>query len=369
MAIMQDNGSTSEATGSPLLVQAPESICILRLSALGDVTHVLPIIHTLQTHWPGTKITWVIGAFEHRLLQHLPGVEFIVFDKKAGWREYLRLRRTLSGRRFDVLLQMQVALRANIASLFIKAGRKIGYDAARAKDLHRLFINESIAARPQQHVVDGFFEFLAAAGLQEKNLSWQLPLPASAGEFSDQHVQGGKPLLVISPCSSHPQRNWHAEGYAKVADHAVNEYGCQVILSGGRSALELEMAERICSLANTGISNLVGKDTIPEFLCLLQRADAIITPDSGPAHLATCVDTPVIGLYAATNPLRSGPYKSVQWCVNKFAAACRSFLGKDEGEVAWGSKIEQPGVMDLIEVEDVIEKLDALMATKYNSSS
>ena len=97
-------------------------------------------------------------------------------------------------------------------------------------------------------------------------------------------------------------------------------------------------------------------------LATLQRATALISPDSGPAHMATTVGTPVIGLYAATNPARSGPYYSRPWCVDRYDAAARDFLGRPANDVAWTTKIERPGVMDLIRVDDVIERLDALVA-------
>ena len=109
--------------------------------------------------------------------------------------------------------------------------------------------------------------------------------------------------------------------------------------------------------------NLVGKDTLLELLATLQRATVLVSPDSGPAHMATTVGTPVIGLYAATNPARSGPYYSRSWCVDRYDAAARDFLGRARPRTSPGpTKIERPGVMDLIRVDDVIERLDALVA-------
>ncbi|HKV64877.1 MAG TPA: ADP-heptose--LPS heptosyltransferase, partial [Rhodanobacteraceae bacterium] len=64
--------------------QAPESLCLLRTSALGDVTHVVPLVRTLQAAWPQTRLTWIIGKLEHKLVGDIPGVEFVVFDKAAG---------------------------------------------------------------------------------------------------------------------------------------------------------------------------------------------------------------------------------------------------------------------------------------------
>jgi|GEM_PF-4085020 len=93
----------------PLFTTAPQSLCLLRLSAIGDCTHMLPIVHTLQRHWPQTRLTWIVGRTEAALVGDLPGVEFITFDKQAGLRAYLDLYHRLAGRRFDALLLMQVA--------------------------------------------------------------------------------------------------------------------------------------------------------------------------------------------------------------------------------------------------------------------
>jgi heptosyltransferase I len=110
------------------------------------------------------------------------------------------------------------------------------------------------------------------------------------------------------------------------------------------------------------VTNLVGQDTLLEFLATLARATAVLTPDSGPAHMATAVGTPVLGLYAATNPARSGPYYSRDWCVDRYALAERELLGREPADLPWTTKIERPGVMDLVKVDDVVERLDALMA-------
>ena len=87
-----------------------------------------------------------------------------------------------------------------------------------------------------------------------------------------------------------------------------------------------------------------------------------LTPDSGPAHMATMVGLPVLGLYAATRTARAGPYLSRGWCVDKYDAAARQYYGKPETEVPWTLKIEKPGVMDLICVDEVTAKLDQLLS-------
>ena len=113
--------------------------------------------------------------------------------------------------------------------------------------------------------------------------------------------------------------------------------------------------------ATAKLINQIGRDTLPELLALLGRATALVTPDSGPAHMATMVGTPVVGLYAATNPARSGPYLSRLWCVDAYAQAARRFRGRAPEKLPWTEKIEQRGVMDLIGVDQVTGKLDELL--------
>jgi len=343
-------------------IAPPERICVLRLSALGDACHALAVVRTLQDAWPAARITWIIGKLEHKLLGHLPGIEFVVFDKKAGRTAYRDLRARMAGRRYDVLLHMQLAIRASLAAALVPARVKVGFDRARARELQWLFTNARIAPRQREHVLDGLFGFAERLGLQQRSMRWDIPLPESALDYARRAIPDDRPTLVVSPCSSHALRNWSAERYAAVADHAVARHGLQVVVCGGRSPLELEYGERITALMRQPCTNLVGKDTLLELLATLQRATALLSPDTGPAHMATTVGTPVIGLYAATNPERSGPYYSRPWCVDRYGAAAERFRRRPAGELPWTEKIEEPGVMDLITPADVIERLDALMA-------
>lgn len=333
---------------------APHSICLLRLSALGDVTHVLPLVRTLRQAWPDVALTWVIGKGEQKLLEGLPGVEFLVYDKKTGLTGMRALKRELRGRRFDALLQMQVAARANLLSAFLPAQRRIGYDRSRSKDLHGLFINERIPDRPGIHVLDAIGSFCELLGLKQTEVVWEMPVPDAAREWARaQWPDDGARTLAISPCSSHALRNWWPERYAAVADHAVAR-GWRVVLLGGRSALERDTSDAILTAMTAPALDLVGKDTLKQLPALLERADLLMTPDSGPMHIANAMGTKVLGLHAASNPRRSGPYSDIRFCADRYDDAARKYLGKSASELRWGTKIEHDGVMDLVTVEDGI---------------
>ncbi|HEX4151823.1 MAG TPA: glycosyltransferase family 9 protein [Steroidobacteraceae bacterium] len=319
------------------------------------------MVRALQRTWPDCRITWIIGRIEAKLISLLPEVEFLAVDKRRTLPEYLRLRRELRGRRFDVLLHMQVSLRASLLSTLVRAPVKIGFDRARARELQWAFTNRKIAPRRREHVLDSFWGFTEALGIDERRLEWKLPLPPDALEYAARIISDERPTLLISPCSSHTPRNWRAEFYARVADHAASRWGMRVVLCGGPSAIERDMGESILAHAKHPSLNQIGRDTLPQMLALLGASTVLLSPDSGPAHMAAVVGTPVIGLYAPTNPARSGPYLSRQWCVDRFADAARIFRKGDPDSLPWWTKIEQPGVMDLIRPEEVIERLDQFM--------
>jgi heptosyltransferase I len=354
---------TSEPTDQCLvmLTQPPKSICLLRLSAIGDTCHVVPLVRTLQHAWPATRLTWVIGRNEHRLMRLMTGVEFITIDKRAMWRSMRELRAALAGRRFDALLHLQPALRASLYSLLIRARLRVGLDRARARELQWLFTNRQIAARRHQHSQELCLEFATALGISEHRLSWDLPLPAEARDWAESHIPAGRRTMVVSPCSSKAVRNWLPDRYAAVIDHAVNRHGLQVLLCSSPAVAEKQLVAEIAGRVKVPVTNLAGRDTLPQLLALLGRATVLLTPDSGPAHMGTMAGVPVIGLHAATRAARTGPYLSQQWCVDRYEQAAQRFRGRPAADLKWTANIENEGVMELITVEDVTRQLDALL--------
>ncbi len=345
----------------------PTSLCLLRLSAIGDISHTLPVLRTLQAAWPTTRITWIIGKTEHSLVSDIPGVDFIIFDKSRRWRAYSDLKKALKGRHFEVLLQMQMSVRASLASLLVQADVRLGFDHARAKDMQWLFTNHKIAAQKNQHVIDSFFGFTEALGISERTLHWGIPIPESARQFADKALPRD-PFIVISPCSSMAYRNWTSAGYAAVAEYAIKHYGMKVVLCGGNSRLErlygAEIHSRLDVHGCSGVlTNLIGRTDLKQLLAILERARALVSPDAGPAHLATAVGTPVIGLYACTNPDRARPYLSAAYTVNRYPDAVLAKFGKAPEQLPWGIRVRDSGTMERIQVEDVTAMLDKLMDT------
>jgi len=343
-----------------------DHICLIRLSALGDCCHVLAVIQNIRQKSPHSKITWVIGKTEHQLFRDLEEVEFVVVDKNNLFSSFLKIRREFRKKQFDVLLNMHASMSANLISLAINAKKRVGYDQDRARDLQNWFCNESIPSIKNQHVADAMLEFSKHINLHCEQPCWNSLTLTPEEDFAIELIDPNKYTCVISPCSSQPYddkyfRSWSINNYIELIRYLLNRNDLQLILTGGMSPIEKSYGEQLNTAFNDRILNLIGKTSIREMAALIKHSDMVISPDSGPAHIGTIMGTPVIGLYAMTNPQRSGPYNSTKWIVNKYPEALKKYMDKLPEEVKWGQKIKKPDAMNLITSNDVIKKIKQLI--------
>ncbi len=341
-----------------ILKKQPENICVVRLSAIGDTCHALAVVRRIQDNWPDTKITWVIGKTEAQLLADIPDIEFIIFDKSKGRRAYKDVRSALGDKRFDIALCMHASMRANFLYRSIHAPVRLGFDRKRAKDFQWLFTNKRIAAAHGEHALEAMMSFASHIGVAPQAIRWDIPLDEEVREFAADYRSPNKPLVLISPCSSNRSRNfrnWSVENYTKTIEH-LNNKGCRVVLTGGPSDIEIEYGKALS--ANGAADDLIGNTSLKQLAALIDAADLVICPDSGPAHIATSFSTPVLGLYATTNPDRTGPFASRELTANRYPDAALKYLGKPHDDLRWGQRVRHPDAMNLITVEDVTGKID-----------
>jgi heptosyltransferase I len=335
------------------------SICIVRLSALGDVLMAVPLIRTLQASLPQAKLTWIISRPAFDLVEGMDGVEFIVIDKPHHLADYWRFKKQMNGRTFDVLLAPQASLRTNFLYPLIKAKRKIGYDDRRANDGHRWFVNERVTPG-FEHTLDGFLKFAAALGIHDKVIRWDLPIAAVDYEWAEQQLPQQGPILVINPAASKPERSWPVERYIDVLRQAQKQWQVQVVITGGPGDFDKQLAAQIAQ--EIPAINLAGKTKPKQLLALISKATVVLCPDTGPSHMATAVNTPVIALHAVTNPLISGPYLFPHLVVNRYPEAAAKILGSESIEDVWGQHVHGDESMKLITVAEVMAKLSMVFS-------
>ena len=338
-------------------------ICVVRLSAIGDVAHTVAAVRALQAAFPGAPITWIVGRTESAVASLVPGIEVVAVDKRRPLAELWRLRRAWAGRRFDALLHMQVAFRASLLTLAVRAPLRVGFDRARAKEFHGWFVNRRIDAAPPpgEHVLDTLLRFPAALGAPVGRPRWNLHLPESDCAWAEQQLPPGSPVVALNACSSRPIRDWPVARYAAVRDHARRR-GWRVLICGGPTPREQAAAAQLRAPDDPGVLDLVGHTTLPRLLALLARCSALVSSDSGPVHLGTAVGLPVVALFAVTNFRRAGPYLDGRWSVDRREEAARKFLGRPAAALGWRETVAHHGAMDLITVADVTERLDAAIA-------
>ena len=329
------------------------NICILRLSALGDVVNCLPSLRAIQKTYPQAKISWIIGKTEFELLKDIPKVNWIVIDKFKIFKARKQIKKL---EKFDVVLHMQASLRASFLKTALKAKRSICLDKERSKDCQHWFCGETIATRKNAHTLETYLDFAAKIGCDISKLSWGLDLAKIHDESKGLHLP--KRFIAISPCSSKKIRNWTKSGYADVCDYIINKYQIPCVLIGGKSEIEFQYAQAIKSSVPEVI-NLIGKTSVRQMVAIIDRAEFLIAPDSGPAHIATAVATKVIGLYANTNPQRAAPYRSLPWLVNQYPVAVKTYL---KGKHKFGARVNHPQVMNLITSNMVKAVADKLLS-------
>ncbi len=320
------------------------------------------MVARIQQHWPQIELTWIIGKIEYQLVGDMPGIRFVVFDKSLGRQAYQKLAEDLKGETFDSLLVMQVALRANLAAAKIKAKQKIGFDWQRSKELHWLFTNKRITAQKHAHVLDGFMAF--ADALQVPPVTqpvWPIPVANEDQDWAEQQADRLGEFVIMSPAASKAERNWLPERYAQAAEYLVSK-GKKVILCGGPGKLDQQTSQAILTHTDCFAANLVGQTSLKQLYALIGKAQLVIAPDTGPTHMATAAGTPVIGLYAHSNPRRTGPYLDQQRIVSVYDQVIEQQKGKPWTQLPWGARAKGEDLMAQISLEAVIDKIDQWLA-------
>jgi heptosyltransferase I len=334
------------------------------LSAIGDAVHVLPVANALRRAWPDTRVTWILQPGPHALVDGHPAIDdFVVFERRRGWsawRSYRELADLMRGRRFDLLLGLQVYLKASLVTALVPARVKLGFDRRRARDAQWLFTNRRIPARAPQHVQDQYFEFLEHLGVDPRPVTWDLRLTDREREVQAAFFGGlDRPACAVVVGTSRQDKNWEPERYARVLERVEREHGLRPVLVGGPSSDERRIADEILALTDARVVDALGDD-LRRLVWTLAGSALVITPDTGPLHIARALETPVVSLFGRTNPKRSGPYRAYQDLVVDGYADY-------PGEEYPPAPVYRDG-MRRVSVEAVMEKV-ALAMRKYRGPS
>jgi heptosyltransferase I len=329
----------------------PEKICLIRTSAIGDTVHALALVNAFRHGFPDAHITWVLQGLPHEMVKHQETVDaFITFDRKGGPRNWLELIRRLRSERFDILLAPQASAKVSLLTFLARARDKIGFDWRRSREFHYPACNRHIPARPMQHVQDQFFEFAEFFGIRDYPVRWGFRFTEAEREWQKRFLDGaGRPVAGFVIASAHEEKDWQPEAYARVMDHAEKFLGLAPAIIGGPSGREGRMAREITSLCRCR-PQLGLEKPIRHTMLQLDACRLVVSPDTGPLHIAVALGVPTIGLYGYSNPKRCGPYRFGDLLVDQYNV--------DEKEGAPVTRKTKPGRMKTIKAGAVIEKME-----------
>lgn len=350
----------NERFGSGWTGPPPAEICIVMLSAIGDAVHVLPVANAIKRAWPESRITWIVQPVPYTLVRgHRAIDDFIVFERHRGVRTptgYVQLMRTLRSRHFDLVLGLQVYLKAGLITALVSGDVKLGFDRARARDGQWLFTNARIPAQPAQHVQDQYFEFLHHLGVDPEPATWSL-------EFDDEEREAQanffsrleRPACALVLGTSKPEKNWTVDGYAAVIDELASTSELQPVLVGGPSATERRMADQLSARCAAPVVDALGDD-LRRLAWLIDGSALLVSPDTGPLHIGRALATPAVSLFGHTNPKRYGPYRA-------YSDLIVDGYAEHEGEEYSSMHVRRDG-MKRVTVDAVLEKI-SLALTEY----
>jgi 3-deoxy-D-manno-octulosonic-acid transferase/heptosyltransferase-1 len=304
----------------------PFEILIVKLSAIGDVVHTLPALNALRRHYPQARISWLVEEAAAGLLEGHRALDQILVSRRKSWvkglgtpqrrrhlRELLAFVRRLRSQRYDVVLDFQASLKGAALIALVRGSRKIGFDRGlEHQEFSYWVLNERIPAVSMEiHALDRGLLLLRKLGIKCETVEYRLPITRAHHECADRLLSVyGLPtqrgFVAVNPMAKWETKLWDQEKFALVADRLQSRYQLAVVFTGG-----LEDRPYIASIMarmTTAAINSAGRTDLLTLAALLQRAELMITTDTGPMHIAAAVGTPTVALFGPTAPWRTGPY-------------------------------------------------------------
>lgn len=331
-----------------------ERILIVRLSAIGDVLHGLPVLNALRDARPRAFIAWVVEGAAGQLLQdHKALDELIVVPRKwlKSPRAVFDLRRRLRALQFDISVDLQGLTKSAVAARLSGARRRIGFDGRDGRELSRWLNNDRLSAT-RTHVVDRNLELLAPLGITNPIARFDLddtPSDARAAREILATRRLGDRFAVINPGAGWPSKLWPAERFAGVARYLGNRHSLRsLVVWAGEE--EHAWAEQIVA-SSAGFATLAPATSLRELAAVTRHASVFVSSDTGPLHLAAAVKTPCVGLFGPMPAERNGPYGPHHIAVQKMCLTGTSRQRRTAG----------PESMEAISIEHVCEACDRIL--------
>jgi 3-deoxy-D-manno-octulosonic-acid transferase/heptosyltransferase-1 len=305
------------------------NILIVKMSAIGDVIHTLPALNALRAHFPEAHIAWLVEEAAAPLVMGHEALDRVLVSRRKKWikgllesvdlsniKEASRFIRQLRDTRYDLVLDFQSLLKSGVLVGLLRGQRKVGFDQGMEHmEKSHLFLNEPVPpVDMDMHALLRGMALLESLGIKNSEIAYNLPIQKKDREAASELIGEGagvrkdRPFIVIHPVAKWETKLWSNERFSELADRLVEKYDAEVAFTG--SHLDRPVVYDIRAHMISRSTNLAGETTLKILAALYEKADAVISTDTGPMHLAAAVGTTVVALFGPTAPWRTGPFGS-----------------------------------------------------------
>lgn len=297
-------------------------ILLIRLSAIGDVIHALPVAKATRERYPDAEITWIVEDKAKDLLIGNPNIDNIIILPKKEWKKDFRNQKwstlkkaqnffkKLKRQQFDIALDVHGLFKSALTAYLSGAKRKVG--PANGREGSTLFYQQKVKLPTVEiHQIDRNLQIAHGIDVKADTVAFDITLLPEeekrvAQLLEEFSINDRKRLVTINPYTSWSSKNWLDQRWAEVADNLIRDLNCEVIFTG--SPADRAGVIKIIDLMEERAHNSAGRTDLKELAGIYDRADLFIGCDTGPMHLAVAMTTPVIALFGPTNPITHGPY-------------------------------------------------------------
>lgn len=326
-------------------------VLIVRLSAMGDIVHTVPVAAALRRATPAARIDWVVDRRYREALDLFPVADHVIsIDPGGAWRDAVTIVRGLRETKYDAVIDAQGLLKSAVLARLAGGTRTIGFARAALREPSAVhFYGETVAPDPSAHITRQNLQLLGAIGIDDQRI--EMPLGQLSSEAAaDVRRAIGPRYGILNPGAGWPNKQWPPQGFGAVAAAIQRSHGLPWVVVWGPG--EEPLARRV-EESSSGTVMLAPPTTLVDLMALVRQAAIVVAGDTGPIHLAAAAGTPVVGLYGPTNPARNGPWSPQDICLSRFAA-CQCHHKRRCTSAEW--------CLETIGVDEVVEAVERRLA-------
>ena len=297
-----------------------KNILVVKLSAIGDVIHALPVSYAIKETFPNAKVTWVVEPPAYDLLKMNPCVDkIILFQKKefksfGGFvKKFFPFKKELQQENYDAVLDLQGLFKSAAIAFFAKSNIKLGI--CNMREMSDKISKPVVGEHSTGHIVERYLDTARAIGCKVNRVVFPLEVPfeeVRKAEMIIEHagVPKNSPYVVLVVGANWPNKRWSSENFAALSDWLYELKVMPVIIGNG--AVDEQKAREIESMTEIPPINLVDKTNLMQLTHIIKNARLVIGGDTGPVHLAAGLGIRTIELMGPTDAKRNGPYGQIQ---------------------------------------------------------